>query len=169
MSEREAFEAWAKTSDWQLSLIRCKLDLSYLDDCTQCACLAWQAQQAKVDVQASRITELEEAIDRQGKVAKQAIRNSEETGMKALKIAQDIRSELKPELLESEREMNSILTNENLRLEGLVDEQQKRIDAARLVIDQAKDGFYGYSNEGGSTDELAFDLEQALRGGHENN
>ena len=43
-------------------------------------------------------------------------------------------------------------------------ELQKRIDAALVCVDQAKDGFYGFSCDGGDTDNLAKHLEKALRG-----
>lgn len=43
---------------------------------------------------------------------------------------------------------------------------QKRINEALVCVDQAKDGFYGFSCEGGDTDNLAKHLEKALRGGH---
>jgi len=49
------------------------------------------------------------------------------------------------------------------QVEGL----QKRIDEALICVDQAKDGFYGFSEEGGDTDNLAKHLEKALRGEHE--
>ena len=45
-----------------------------------------------------------------------------------------------------------------------IDELQKRIDAALVCVDQAKDGFYGFSCDGGDTDNLAKHLEKALRG-----
>ena len=41
---------------------------------------------------------------------------------------------------------------------------QKRINEALVCVDQAKDGFYGFSCEGGDTDNLAKHLEKALRG-----
>ncbi|MFU8927536.1 hypothetical protein [Acinetobacter puyangensis] len=44
-------------------------------------------------------------------------------------------------------------------------DQEKRIDAALSIVDQAKDGYYGFSSEGGDTDNLASHLENALRGG----
>lgn len=44
------------------------------------------------------------------------------------------------------------------------EDQQKRIDEALVCVDQAKDGFYGFSCEGGDTDNLAKHLEKALRG-----
>ena len=41
---------------------------------------------------------------------------------------------------------------------------QKRINEALVCVDQAKDGFYGFSCDGGDTDNLAKHLEKALRG-----
>lgn len=44
---------------------------------------------------------------------------------------------------------------------------QKRINEALVCVDQAKDGFYGFSCEGGDTDNLAKHLEKALRGAND--
>lgn len=43
-------------------------------------------------------------------------------------------------------------------------EQQKRIDLALEYVQNAKDGYYGYTCEGGNTDVLASDIEKALKG-----
>ena len=48
-----------------------------------------------------------------------------------------------------------------------VEDQQKRIDKALICVDRATDGYYGFSEEGGDTDNLAKHLEKALRGEHE--
>lgn len=43
-----------------------------------------------------------------------------------------------------------------------VEEKDKRIEEVLFVIARAKDGYYGYSNDGGDTDNLVSDLEKAL-------
>ena len=45
-----------------------------------------------------------------------------------------------------------------------IERLEKQVEAALACIDQAKDGYYGFSSEGGDTDNLAKDLEKALRG-----
>ena len=41
---------------------------------------------------------------------------------------------------------------------------QKRINEALVCVDQAKDGFYGYSSDGGDVDNLTKNIEKSLRG-----
>ena len=41
---------------------------------------------------------------------------------------------------------------------------QKRINEALVCVDQAKDGFYGYSSLGGDVDNLTKNIEKSLRG-----
>ena len=43
-------------------------------------------------------------------------------------------------------------------------EMKKCIDAALYNIAQAKDGFYGYSSDGGDVDNLTKNIEKSLRG-----
>jgi hypothetical protein len=43
-------------------------------------------------------------------------------------------------------------------------EMKKCIDAALYDIAQAKDGFYGYSPDGGDVDNLTKNIEKSLRG-----
>ncbi len=42
-------------------------------------------------------------------------------------------------------------------------EKDKRIAEILSVIAKAKDGYYGFSKDGGDTDNLVFDLEKALQ------
>lgn len=73
-----------------------------------------QSRQAEVD-------QLNEAIERQGKLAIQAMNEAHKGSRLELSIAQDIQASLKPELIESERQMNTQLTDENMRLEARID------------------------------------------------
>lgn len=57
---------------------------------------------------------------------------------------------------------------ENANLQTLVEEKDKRITEILFVIARAKDGYYGYSKDGGDTDNLVFDLEKALGGNNAN-
>lgn len=74
----------------------------------------WQSRQAEVD-------QLNEAIERQGKLAIQAMNEAHKGSRLELSIAQDIQASLKPELIESERQMNAQLTDENMKLEARIE------------------------------------------------
>ena len=74
----------------------------------------WQSRQAEVD-------QLKEAMERQGKLAIQAMNEAHKGSRLELSIAKDIQASLKPELIESERQMNTQLTDENMRLEARID------------------------------------------------
>lgn len=45
-----------------------------------------------------------------------------------------------------------------------IDELEKRIDNAMHDIGQAKDGYYGYSSDGGDIDTFAIHIEKSLNG-----
>lgn len=85
-------------------------------------CEAWQSRQAEVD-------QLKEAIERQGKLAIQAMNEAHKGSRLELSIAQNIQASLKPELIESERQMNAQLTDENMKLEARIDVACKSINS----------------------------------------
>lgn len=60
-----------------------------------------------------RIAELEQCIDRQAKAALSGMDSAKAHGVEALRVAQQKEAALKPELIESEREINAFLTEEN--------------------------------------------------------
>lgn len=64
-------------------------------------------------------------------------------------------------LLEKDEHAHN-LYYENANLQTLVEEKDKRIEEVLFVIARAKDGYYGYSNDGGDTDNLVSDLEKVL-------
>lgn len=70
-------------------------------------------------------------------------------------------------LLEKDEYAHS-LYYENENLKALVVEKDKRIEEILFVIARAKDGYYGYSKDGGDTDNLVGDLEKALGGNNAN-
>src|SRR5690606_39198827 len=66
------------------------------------------------------------------------------------------------------------LKEENNRLKAQLNDMEvcyikkkKQLEEALVCVDQAKDGYYGFSNEGGDTDNLVKDLEKALRGAND--
>ena len=88
----------------------------------------WQSRQAEVD-------QLNEAIERQGKLAIQAMNEAHKGSRLELSIAKDIQASLKPELIESERQMNAQLTDENMKLEARIEEKDKRIEELEKLIE----------------------------------
>ena len=140
----------------------------------------WQSRQAEVD-------QLKEAMERQGKLAIQAMHEAHKGSRLELSIAKDIQASLKPELIESERQMNAQLSDENMKLEAevdalknllekdehahnlyyenanlqtLVEEKDKRIESALTIVSKM-------AKATNSTAMWAYDLEKALRGEHE--
>ncbi|MDV8155221.1 hypothetical protein [Acinetobacter bereziniae] len=107
----------------------------------------WQSRQAEVD-------QLKEAMERQGKLAILAMNEAHKGSRLELSIAKDIQASLKPELIESERQMNAQLTDENMKLEARIEEKDKRI--AHLV--KRLNELVGLAVD---------DLEETLRGEHE--
>ena len=96
-----------------------------------------QSRQPEVD-------SLKDAIDRQGKLAIQSIQEAHKASRLELSIAKDIQASLKPELIESERQMNAQLTDENMKLEARIDLLQKviclHLDDRFLNVDWALGG-----------------------------
>lgn len=132
--DRKQFEEWFKTTlsyaifedsnVWKVDLYASNEPTnSYLHSGVQAAFESYQHQQAKVE-------ELQLALEKQGKLALSAIENAKNGSLLELREAEKLKSESSPEILESERAMNAQLTEENLRLEGHLEELQKRVDAA---------------------------------------
>lgn len=96
---------------------------------------AWQSRQSEFDSMTeallnqtqllakkqAEIDQLKEAIERQGKLAIQAMNEAHKGSRLELSIAKDIQASLKPELIESERQMNAQLTDENMKLEARIE------------------------------------------------
>lgn len=72
--------------------------------------LIWRELQAK-------ITELEGQLQKQAKLSLAAIDNAQSASRTELAIAERLKAESSPEMLESEREMNAQLTAENMHLD----------------------------------------------------
>ena len=95
---------------------------------------AWQEQQAKIDELQKQNAWLSDVAERENKRANN---------------------------LQQDKTSTTILLGKTIQEKN---ELQKRIDEALVCVDQAKDGFYGFSCDGGDTDNLAKHLEKALRG-----
>lgn len=138
------FEQWFQDQDFYTNMRFVHGDALFDKDgdffrilAVQIAWEAWQSRQAEVDV-------LKEAIDRQGKLAIQAMKEAHAGSRLELSIAKDIQASLKPELIESERQMNAQLTDENMKLEARIDLLQKviclHLDDRFLNVDWALGG-----------------------------
>jgi len=91
-----------------------------------------------LDLLAKKNAEIDEhkrALKRQGEVALAALQDAHKTSRLELSIAQDIRASLNPDLLDSERQMNEILTNANLRLESTLEQIRTYVSANTLQSD----------------------------------
>ncbi|MEB3790126.1 hypothetical protein MSG93_01425 [Acinetobacter sp. IK40] len=124
---------------------------------------AWQHRQTEVD-------ELKSTIEKQKKLSLKAIENAKAGSCLELQLAQKLHAESSPDSLESERDMNSLLTNENLLLESRVDVLQKRVDAALQEINGAtrwvdEDAIDDPEFIKGGVLRAFARLEQALKGG----
>lgn len=115
----------------------------------------WQSRQAEID-------QLKEAMERQGKLAIQAMNEAHKGSRLELSIAKDIQASLRPELIESERQMNAQLTDENMKLEAEIEEKDKRIETALALIDTTS-----YSEIQRRMPDFIDQLKVALRGEHE--
>lgn len=139
----------------------------------QMAFEAWQSRQSEFDAiteailnqtqllakKQAEVDQLKEAIERQGKLAIQAMNEAHKGSRLELSIAKDIQASLKPELIESERQMNAELTDENMRLEA-------RIEAACESINSFFDNQVSTPTPREYANFIAEILE-ALRGEHE--
>lgn len=92
---------------------------------------AEQADQLTIAKQ--RISELEQCIERQAKSAIAGMDAAKSHGVEALKAATDIQKSLKPELIESEREINAFLTEEN------AEQAEQIFHAKRRIAELEKD------------------------------
>lgn len=134
---------------------------------------SWQSRQSEFDAiteailnqtqllakKQAEVDQLKEAIERQGKLAIQAMNEAHKGSRLELSIAKDIQASLKPELIESERQMNAELTDENMRLEA-------RIEAACESINSFFDNQVSTPTPREYANFIAEILE-ALRGEHE--
>lgn len=117
---REEFEKFAR---WYALPLDKSEDGVYLALETQSAWTACQSWQAKVE-------KLEQALEKQEKLALRAINEAKNGSLLELRVAEKLKSESSPESLESERAMNAQLTEENLRLEAQLEELQVQLKGA---------------------------------------
>ena len=82
---------------------------------------AWNYRQTEIN-------ELKITIDKQKKLSLAAIDNAKAGSILELQLAQKLYAESSPDALESERAMNTQLTNENLLLESKVDKLKNQLN-----------------------------------------
>lgn len=104
--------------------------------------------ESKLAERDTKIAELEGYIEKQRDISFKAVEAAHQASRLELSVAQNIQASTKPEMLESERQMNEILTNENLRLEDLLDAKLKILKSIEQHIARESDcamEFDGYS------------------------
>lgn len=95
-------------------------------------------QYIRHDIHAAVVAENEE-LRKQIKIVQNAARNLEISGREIAKHdlarAEKLFSESKPEVIDSEREANALLTEENLRLEQENDELRREVERLKDLLD----------------------------------
>ena len=132
------------------------------------------------------LKEKQAEIDRLKKLMNDVLDSSAQTAA----IASQMKSESSPEIIESEREMNALLTEENLQLQsemerlkaqleccrkenavllGKVGELQERIDEYKKLTTSIRNEFDLWSDDSEFADVIEAQIEnlEALRGEHE--
>ena len=77
-----------------------------------------------------RIAELELSLQKQAKAALQGMDSAKRVSSKMLNDAKQIQSSLKPELLDSERQANAVLTEENGKLHQQIEQLREALEDA---------------------------------------
>ena len=85
-----------------------------------------------------RIAELELALQKQAKAALHGMDAAKASGTAMIKAATEMQSQLKPELIESERQANAVLTQENEKLHQQIEQLR---EALSLLLDCAIHGY----------------------------
>lgn len=94
-----------------------------------------------------RIAELELALQKQAKAALLGMDAAKANADAMLKAATEIQSQLKPELLDSERQANAALTEENENLQQQIEQLREALQGFMGIIADSK-GVAGYHLNG---------------------
>ena len=119
-------------------------------------------QQAKIDELNQHIKRLESKLDSLGADRQELVGQVNDLQKQNAWLS-DVaeRENNRANNLQQDKTSTTILLGKTIQEKNKL---QKRINEALVCVDQAKDGFYGFSCEGGDTDNLAKHLEKALRG-----
>ena len=77
-----------------------------------------------------RIEALELALQKQAKAALHGMDAAKASGTAMIKAATEMQSQLKPELIESERQANAVLTEENEKLQQQIEQLREALEDA---------------------------------------
>ena len=170
------FEKWFKTaSAYRMleSMNYYKMDLfhwieargEYRHTSVQIAFMTWVEQQAKIDELNQHIKRLESKLDSLGADRQELVGQVNDLQKQNAWLS-DVaeRENNRANNLQQDKTSTTILLGKTIQEKNKL---QKRINEALVCVDQAKDGFYGFSCEGGDTDNLAKHLEKALRGAND--
>lgn len=81
----------------------------------------------ELDAAKARIAELELALQKQAKAALHGMDAAKASGTAMIKAATEMQSQLKPELIESERQANAVLTQENEKLHQQIEQLREAL------------------------------------------
>lgn len=167
------FEKWFKTtSAYRMleSMNYYKMDLfhwieargEYRHTSVQIAFMMWVEQQAKIDELNQHIKRLESKLDSLGADRQELVGQVNDLQKQNAWLS-DVaeRENNRANNLQQDKTSTTILLGKTIQEKNKL---QKRINEALVCVDQAKDGFYGYSSLGGDVDNLTKNIEKSLRG-----
>lgn len=119
-------------------------------------------QQAKIDELNQHIKRLESKLDSLGADRQELVGQVNDLQKQNAWLS-DVaeRENNRANNLQQDKTSTTILLGKTIQEKNKL---QKRINEALVCVDQAKDGFYGYSSDGGDVDNLTKNIEKSLRG-----
>lgn len=119
-------------------------------------------QQAKIDELNQHIKRLESKLDSLGADRQELVGQVNDLQKQNAWLS-DVaeRENNRANNLQQDKTSTTILLGKTIQEKNKL---QKRINEALVCVDQAKDGFYGYSSLGGDVDNLTKNIEKSLRG-----
>ena len=119
-------------------------------------------QQAKIDELNQHIKRLESKLDSLGADRQELVGQVNDLQKQNAWLS-DVaeRENNRANNLQQDKTSTTILLGKTIQEKNKL---QKRINEGLVCVDQAKDGFYGYSSDGGDVDNLTKNIEKSLRG-----
>ena len=158
-----AWWAWLNQEQKQQAIIdNLKAQLNNMEACYIGKKKECEDQQSKIDELNQHIKRLESKLDSLGADRQELVGQVNDLQKQNAWLS-DVaeRENNRANNLQQDKTSTTILLGKTIQEKNKL---QKRINEALVCVDQAKDGFYGFSCDGGDTDNLAKHLEKALRG-----
>ena len=133
------------------------MEACYIEKKKEC-----EDQQAKIDELNQHIKRLESKLDSLGADRQELVGQVNDLQKQNAWLS-DVaeRENNRANNLQQDKTSTTILLGKTIQEKNKL---QKRINEALVCVDQAKDGFYGYSSDGGDVDNLTKNIEKSLRG-----